>query len=263
MRDDPNGEIRVLHVDDDTGLLNLLSTALTRKADGITVESVENAREALDLIDDDWTRIDCLLSDYQMPGMDGLEFLSVVRDRSPEMPFLLYTSHGDDELVADAIARGVTDHVSKGASDAHYVKLGHRIERAVESARTRRDARERLAALEAAEEGICIIDADGRIKYANSRYLDIYGYERGELLGAEWETHEAETDATLVTKEVLPFVEEHGEWGEDETTVVEDESEVEADGDRHDGPDATDQATTVGRLPDAELVVTVTEFEES
>lgn len=192
--------------------------------------------------------IDCLLSDYEMPSTDGLQFLAAVRRRRPRLPFLLYTSRGDPELVSDALAAGVSDHVQKSTGEAHYVKLGNRIRREVERHRAREAAAERLAALEAVREGICVLDADGRVKYANDAYLELYGYERSALLGRRWETLRPESEVELIVRDVLPFVEDHGEWG------------GETVGRRADG-ETFQESTEISALPDGELVVTARPFE--
>jgi PAS domain S-box-containing protein len=207
-RDEP---IHVLHVDDDPAFLDLVSRFLERTDEGITVVSVDDAAAALDRLEGD-DRIECVLSDYEMPGMDGLEFLSCVRDRCPRLPFILYTGRGDEATATEAITRGVSDYVQKDVDATHYLKLGVRIRREVERARAEREKETRLAALEAAHEGICIVGARGRINYANEAYLDLYGYERAELLGERWQRLHPDEEVDLITHEVLPHVEEHGEW---------------------------------------------------
>jgi PAS domain S-box-containing protein len=182
--------------------------------------------------------------------MDGFAFLARVRELRPTLPFILYTGRGDEEIAAEAISRGVNDYVQKGVGAAHYLKLGVRIRREVERARAERAKEVRLAALEAAREGICIIDARGRVKFTNEAYLDLYGYEREELLGEPWQTLHPEEEVDLVTAEVLPYIEEHGEWGGRSVGL------------RADGTTFA-ESKSVAALPDGELVVVVTEYEET
>lgn len=54
-----------------------------------------------------------------MPGQTGIEFLEVVRDQYANLPFILFTGQGSDEIASDAISAGVTDyhstHLNEGA----------------------------------------------------------------------------------------------------------------------------------------------------
>ena len=98
-------EVRVLHVDDDDSLLGLASAMLERR--GFDVVTVTDVGRALEVLDSE--PVDCVVSDYQMPERNGLEFLELVRERDPALPFVLFTGKGSEEVASDAIAAGVTD----------------------------------------------------------------------------------------------------------------------------------------------------------
>jgi len=80
--------IRVLHVDDDPDLADITALFLEREDPRITVETVSNATEGLERLDDldlD-ANVDCIVSDHDMPGPNGIEFLEAVRERDPDLP---------------------------------------------------------------------------------------------------------------------------------------------------------------------------------
>lgn len=233
--------IRVLHVDDDEAFSELVADSLERRTEGVVVvETPSDAATALTHLDEGLS-VDCLLSDYAMPGANGLEFLAGVRERRPRLPFVLYTSHTDEELVAEALAQGVSAHVRKGAGRAHYVKLANRIRRAVSEARAEATVDRLEHAMNAVREGVCVVGADGCVKYANRVYLDLFDYDREELLGERWE-RVAPADADTVVGDVLPFTPDNEEWCDD-------------------GVDSDERSASVSETPDGELVVTVREFE--
>lgn len=71
--------IRVLYVDDDTEFLELATTMLKRRDEHFDVVAERSAAAGLDQLGGD--HIDCVVSDYQLPDDDGLQFLDRVRDQ--------------------------------------------------------------------------------------------------------------------------------------------------------------------------------------
>ena len=58
---------------------------------------------------------DLVVSDLQMPEMDGLELVEAVRQRAPLVPVIIMTAHGSEEIAVQALARGAASYVPKGA----------------------------------------------------------------------------------------------------------------------------------------------------
>jgi PAS domain S-box-containing protein len=71
-----------------------------------------------------------------MPGTNGLELLEAVRNRYPDLPFILFTGKGSEEIASEAISAGVTDYLQKEVGTDQYTLLANRIERAVSERRT-------------------------------------------------------------------------------------------------------------------------------
>jgi PAS domain S-box-containing protein len=129
----PGGSVRVLHVDDEPSFGELTATYLERESDQFDVETVASADEGMATLADH--RPDCIVSDYDMPGKDGLEFLEAVRETHPDLPFILFTGRGSEQVASDAIAADVTDYLQKGSGSEQYELLANRIRNAVESRR--------------------------------------------------------------------------------------------------------------------------------
>jgi PAS domain S-box-containing protein len=140
MSEDGVETIHVLHVDDDPEWRDIVAEFLEREHDAITVSTEKRGSDALDRLTGE--PIDCILSDYEMPGMDGLELLQAVRARRPDLPFVLFTGQGSEALASDAIATGVTEYLQKASSAEQYALLANRIERAVTGQRARDALRE-------------------------------------------------------------------------------------------------------------------------
>jgi CheY-like chemotaxis protein len=123
------GSIRVLVVDEDKDVLELTEMFLERESDALTVLPEPSAKTALDRVANE--QIDCLVSDFRMPEMNGLELFDAVREQGGDPPFFLLTAATDDETLEKAREAGVTGLVQKGAGTDHYTDLAERIVAAV------------------------------------------------------------------------------------------------------------------------------------
>ncbi|MCD8497181.1 MAG: sigma-54 dependent transcriptional regulator [Alphaproteobacteria bacterium] len=104
---------QILIVDDDEMQRSMLQTLLRRK---LEVESVTaaNGREALDwLRDDDGKNIRLVVLDLNMPVMDGMEALAIIRQKYPALPVIMLTGSRDIEKATGAMKLGATDFVTK------------------------------------------------------------------------------------------------------------------------------------------------------
>jgi DNA-binding NtrC family response regulator len=126
--------IEVLHVDDDPAYGDLVSDALDREADRLTVATETNVAEALGRIETEPP--DCIVSDYEMPEMDGIEFLEAVREDYPELPFILFTGKGSEAVASEAMSAGATEYLQKTTGSNQYELLANRIRNAVEKYRS-------------------------------------------------------------------------------------------------------------------------------
>jgi two-component system response regulator GlrR len=100
---------RVLLVDDDPGLLRLLSMRLT--AAGYEVTTVESAEQALAQIP--LLQPHLMITDLQMSGMDGMTLFNQVHSRNPSLPVLILTAHGTIPDAVEATSRGVFSYLTK------------------------------------------------------------------------------------------------------------------------------------------------------
>ncbi len=110
-----DSKIQVVLIDDDPHLRQALSQTLDLA--GLKVLTLPEANGLAARIERDWPGV--VVSDIRMPGMDGLELLSDLHGRDPELPVLLITGHGDVPLAVQAMRAGAYDFLEKPfASDS-------------------------------------------------------------------------------------------------------------------------------------------------
>jgi len=174
--------ISVLYVDDEDTLLDLGKLFLERTG-LFRVRNVQSAAEALSLLEK--IPFDAIVSDFQMPEMDGIAFLKKIRADNNTIPFILFTGKGREEVVIEAINNGANFYLQKGGDvEAQFAELGHKIRVSVERQRAEsalRDSEEKFRTLtETTSAGILMFDADTWI-HINSGAETISGYTRAEI----------------------------------------------------------------------------------
>jgi PAS domain S-box-containing protein len=207
--DDP---IRVLHVDDRPDFSDLVVTFLEREDDRFTVETATSACEGLECLATD--TFDCVVSDYDMPGTDGIEFLESVRESYPDLPFILFTGKGSEEIASEAISAGVTDYLQKGGDTSKYTVLANRIRNSVEKYRAQRELADREQRLnlffEQSPLGVIEWDETFDLVRMNGSAESILGYSQDDLAGRSWETIVSESDMAGVDDVVEALLEDTG-----------------------------------------------------
>ncbi len=122
--------IRTLLVDDLEDLLFIAYKFLEKQAPDIEVVTCDSAKDALKKLEED--AFDIIVSDYQMPEMDGLEFLEIVRKSGNEVPFIIFTGRGREEVAIQALNLGATHYLKKGGEQrSQFAELAHHIRTAV------------------------------------------------------------------------------------------------------------------------------------
>jgi PAS domain S-box-containing protein len=173
----------ILYVDDNPDLLHIGKYFLESEGT-FTVGIAESAGAALDQMKTVW--YDGIVSDYQMPGMDGIDFLKAVRERFGNIPFILFTGHGREEVVIEAINNGVDFYLQKGGEpEAQFAELVHKIlhaiSRRLSDEAVKKSERDYRHLIEHANEAIYVVQ-DGTLRMVNPQTADMSGYSEPELI---------------------------------------------------------------------------------
>jgi two-component system nitrate/nitrite response regulator NarL len=111
--------MRILLVDDHAILLDGIKTLL-EKVDGISVTSIaQSAEKALQILND--TEVDLVITDFNMPGMDGLSLIHSIKKIKPKIKTIILSMHDETHLVKEILRSGVNGYVLK--KDTHHELL--------------------------------------------------------------------------------------------------------------------------------------------
>jgi DNA-binding response OmpR family regulator len=125
--------IPILYVDDEPSLLELGKLYLERTNE-FTVTTAPSASVALDRLKSN--SIKAIVSDYQMPDIDGIEFLKRVREKDKTIPFILFTGKGREEIAVKAFENGADSYIQKGGdSKSQFAELVQKLKVVVDHRR--------------------------------------------------------------------------------------------------------------------------------
>ena len=174
-----------MHVDDDLCLLEVSKQILSME-NNFDIDNATSVDEALKKMKNE--SYDAVVSDYEMPQKNGLEFLKELREQNNQIPFILLTGKGREDVAVKALNLGADSYINKnGSTETVYCELADAIKKTVE----RKKSRELLAKSESkyhalvenSLQGISILKvAPLRIVFANGAFGRILGYSSEELM---------------------------------------------------------------------------------
>lgn len=125
----------ILYVDDNELLLEIgkLFLEKTEEFEVITASSGEIALNLMKV-----NQFQAIVSDYQMPRMDGIEFLKKIRSTDMYIPFIIFTGRGREEIVVEAFENGANFYIQKGGKpQPQFTELIHKLHKAIDHRRGR------------------------------------------------------------------------------------------------------------------------------
>ncbi len=189
----------VMIVDDDADTAMFMEMKLSRAAPGFAISTADSGFKCLELMKS--RRFDCILADYQMPGMDGMELLRRIRAEGYDTPFIFVTGQGNEEVASEAFKSGANDYFTKEIGFAHFPRIINSVEQAVSGRMDRENRKKAEAALHEEKnkletilasigDAISIHDTQYRILYQNAACLDLLGDHVGEYCYRAYQNRE-------------------------------------------------------------------------
>ena len=204
--------MQILHIEDDPLFADLVSTFLERVNEDFDITTETDPLQALERLDQ--MNVDCVVSDYDMPNLNGLEVLETVRERNLDVPFILFTGKGSEEIASDAITAGVTDYLQKESGTDQYEVLANRIENAIDQHRSQRklEASQQRLSLFVDQSPLGVIEWNERFELVamNETAEDILGYSESDLREESWEVFVPEHERERVREVIDDLLENKG-----------------------------------------------------
>ncbi|MEI7649877.1 MAG: response regulator, partial [Methanomicrobiales archaeon] len=134
-------KLRVLYVDNEPGLLEIGKLFLEREG-SFAVDTFLSAKQAFEQLKTE--KYDAIISDYQMPEMDGISFLKRLKASDDTTPFIIFTAKGREDVVIEALNNGADFYVQIGGeSNSQFAELSNKIRYAVSRKRAEESLRKR------------------------------------------------------------------------------------------------------------------------
>ena len=182
---------RILHLDDNRDFLEMFYYMFKKN---FNITSISDPSEALENLKNE--EYELIIIDYEMPGMNGLDFLRKVRDEYPDISLIFYTGQGNEEIAREAFILGASDYFTKELRGfAHREKLLNSINRAIDTGRVLKEKKKSELALRESEERYrtlaetvpcaiyrCEPGADGVMEFISSYILNISGYPDSDFI---------------------------------------------------------------------------------
>jgi PAS domain S-box-containing protein len=175
----------VLYVDDEPDLLELGKIYLEMSGE-FSVDTALSVEEAHRILAK--ASFNAIISDYHMAGEDGIAFLKQVRSTIGDIPFILFTGRGREEVVIDAINNGADFYLQKGGdASVQFAELMHKIGQAIErhhAVDALKDSEQRLTdIINFLPDATFATDAGGKVIAWNREIEEVTGVPAQEMLG--------------------------------------------------------------------------------
>jgi len=173
--------MKILMVDDEPELLKQAKIFLKKENNEFEIDTDLSAEEGLEQLEEEY---DAIVSDYQMPDIDGLEFLKIIRrEKEKNIPFIMFTGKGREEVAMKALNLGANRYLQKGGDPrSQYGVLAQAIVREVEHRRTEKRLELTKHSVDKAKLGVFWIEPSGKFVYVNDTVIERLGYTEDELM---------------------------------------------------------------------------------
>ena len=201
--DELDGPIGVLYVNSDPAFAELVRTKLQQTSPEVDYLSADSVGEALHTLATE--RVECVVTAYSLDGSDGIGLAESIRQQDEDVPIILFTGQGSEEVASEATRAGVSDYIPLRSERDNFTLLAARIRTLTKAARRRTEAeqtrRRFRRTLERATDAIYAVDSEWRIEYVNEKMAERVGRDPDAVVGETvWEEFPSIVGTELETR---------------------------------------------------------------
>jgi signal transduction histidine kinase len=109
-------QFRIMLVEDDPNFADWASLAFKKSGIDNIIEIMPRGEEAIKILKADQNRYDVLIVDYKLPGLDGIEFIRILKEEGIDLPIVMLTGQGSEQIAVEALKLGAVDYLVKDPS---------------------------------------------------------------------------------------------------------------------------------------------------
>jgi PAS domain S-box-containing protein len=172
-------QIKILMIDDDLVTRKVAMGQLQQDFPGLHFRDVGTLEEFRSALPED--EFDVIITDFQLPDGNGIEILRHVRRNMPDLPVIMFTGTGSEEIAVRAMRSGLNDYVLKRPGSG---RLSASVKSVLQAARDREDLEREKARYQVlfnqVPVGLYRCDNTGKFVQANQRMAELHGFEESE-----------------------------------------------------------------------------------
>ncbi|MFA5331079.1 MAG: response regulator [Methanoregula sp.] len=173
----------IIYVDDEPDILDITRLFL-EESGKFRVDTCESAHHALSL--PGFSLYDAVVTDYQMPGMNGIEFLQEIRKKYATMPVILFTGHGREQIVIEALNIGADAYVQKtGDPEVQYTELRYTLLQAIRKKNAERSLDTYAKIFSTIPVGLILVNENLEIRQASKTLARMILREPADVIGEQ------------------------------------------------------------------------------
>ncbi|WP_237561258.1 PAS domain-containing protein [Halostella pelagica] len=190
LTDEVVDSIQVLYVNSDSAFAELVQTKLQQTRFDIDCISAKGIGEALQSLATE--RIDCIVTAYSLEDSDGIGLTKSIRQQNADIPIILFTGQGSEEIASESTRVGVSDYIPVRSNRDNFTLLATRIQTLSQAARQRQAAeqtnRRLQRTLERTTDAVYTVDTEWRIEYMNGTMAERVDCDPDTVIGETlWE----------------------------------------------------------------------------